>query len=95
MKKTGNQRKVAFGMAVLLMVLQIVSSTDLWTTDKVKAAASPQDTSGIVVTESTSGAAFNVDPTLAMSAVTATEITKNSVTYQWQAVPNATSYYVY
>lgn len=95
MKKTGNQRKVAFGMAVLLMVLQIVSSTDLWTTDKVKAASSPQDTSGIVVTESTSGAAFNVDPTLAMSAVTATEITKNSVTYQWQAVPNATSYYVY
>lgn len=38
---------------------------------------------------------MTVDPNIVMSAVTAVEITKYSIAYQWSAVPNATSYYVY
>ena len=91
MKKIRNHKTLAFGLAVLLFMLQITSSAAIWQTEKAKAATGPQDTSTIVV----SGAAVTVDPNIVMSAVTAVEITKYSIAYQWSAVPNATSYYVY
>lgn len=91
MKKIRNYKTLAFGLAVLLFMLQITSSAAIWQTEKAKAATGPQDTSTIVV----SGAAVTVDPNIVMSAVTAVEITKYSIAYQWSAVPNATSYYVY
>lgn len=91
MKKIRNHKTLAFGLAVLLFMLQITSSAAIWQTEKAKAATGPQDTSTIVV----SGAAVTVDPNIVMSAVTAVEITKYSIAYQWSAVPNATSYCVY
>lgn len=91
MKKFRNQKPLAFVLAVVLFAVQLVSSSGMWQKESVKAASSPQDTSTIVV----SGSAVTVDPGLVMSAVNAVEITKNSITYQWTAVPNATSYYIY
>ena len=85
MKKIRNYKTLAFGLAVLLFMLQITSSAAIWQTEKAKAATGPQDTSTIVV----SGAAVTVDPNIVMSAVTAVEITKYSIAYQWSAVPNA------
>lgn len=91
MEKIRNHKQLAFVMAVILLALQVVSSTGMWQKENVKAAAGPQDTSTIVV----SGAAVTVDPGIVMSPVTATEITKYSITYQWAPVVNATSYYIY
>lgn len=91
MKKKREIRKIALGLAVILTLLQIMPSSKMGSTEHVKAAGNPQDVSTIIA----SGAAVTVDPALVMSGVTATEITKYSITYQWSAVPNATSYYVY
>ena len=65
MKKIRNYKTLAFGLAVLLFMLQITSSAAIWQTEKAKAATGPQDTSTIVV----SGAAVTVDPNIVMSSI--------------------------
>ena len=91
MGKIRNHKQLAFVLAAVLFTLQLVSSAGIGQRESVKAATGPQDTSTIVV----SGSAVTVDPGIVMSAVNAVEITKNSITYQWAPVANATSYYIY
>lgn len=95
MKLIGRQKKIiALGLVILLFLFQVVptNSEGFWKQFiKAEAATSPEDTSSIVA----SGSAIAVDPAMLMSAIIVESQTTSSITVRWDAVANATDYYIY
>lgn len=94
MRISQRKRGIAFGLAIAISALQVVSmnGADVGTGICVaEAVTGPEDTSSIVV----SGPAIAVDPAFVMSGVTISDVTMTSLKCQWTAVPGATNYYIY
>ena len=90
-------RMIAFSLAVVFCLLQVLSSTGALSWNrvmKVHAAGGPEDTTLLQVLNA-SGAAIAIDPVMAVPEVTVTATTTNTIDLQWTAVANASSYYIF
>ena len=92
-KDTAKRKLIAMGMVLVMCLLQIVpvNGNVLMNSSKVAKAAMAEDTSAIVA----SGSAMAVNPTLMMSPIVVDYQTTNFFSIRWNAVADATNYYIY
>jgi fibronectin type 3 domain-containing protein len=84
-------------LVLVLLALQVLPGGSLIGQGSVvTAATSPEDTSGIVVTDTTAtGAALWVDAAMTITDVTVTATATTSLACQWEGIEGVTSYYLY
>ncbi len=82
---------MAFCLACIVCMLQIMTPLGNVSSRKVKAETGPEDVMSITAT----GAAFAVDPAMVVSNARVLDTATTTINLQWDAAANTTEYYLY